>query len=390
VKLLHTSDWHIGKTLKGRSRLDEQREVLAEIIAVARREPLDAVLIAGDLYDSSAPSAAAQQMVVRALLALRQTGAEVIAIAGNHDHPATFDAYRPLMEVGGITLVGTVREPDNGGVVSFTARSTGEPVNVAVLPFVSQRYAVRAAQLVASTPAENSGAYDELVREVLASLTAGFTADAVNVVMAHLTVTGGTLGGGERAAQSIFEYHVPASAFPPEAHYVALGHLHRRQRLPASCPVVYSGAPFAVDFGEQDNTPVVCLVEATPATPARITDIPITAGRRLRTVSGTVAEILARADELGEDYLRVYVREPARAGLREDITDALPNALEVRIDPEFAAEVNPQGPRVDRADHSPAELFAEYCAFVQVADDRVRSLFDELHDELTTTTVAQG
>ncbi len=276
--------------------------------------------------------------MVGALLALQQTGAEVIAIAGNHDHPATFDAYRPLMKVAGITLVGTVREPDNGGVVSFTARSTGERVNVAVLPFVSQRYAVRAAQLVASTPAENSGAYDELVREVLASLTAGFTADAVNVVMAHLTVTGGTLGGGERAAQSIFEYHVPASAFPPEAHYVALGHLHRKQRLPASCPVVYSGAPFAVDFGEQDNTPVVCLVEMTPTTPARITDIPITAGRRLRTVSGTVAEIVGRADELGDDYLRVYVREPARAGLREDITDALPNALEVRIDPEFAAE----------------------------------------------------
>jgi DNA repair protein SbcD/Mre11 len=385
VKLLHTSDWHVGKTLKGRSRLDEQREVLAEIIAVARREPLDAVLIAGDLYDSSAPSAAAQQMVVRALLALRRTGAEVIAIAGNHDHPATFDAYRPLMEVGGITLVGTVREPDNGGVVSFAARSTGDPVNVAVLPFVSQRYAVRAAQLVASTPAENSGAYDELIREVLASLTAGFTPDAVNVVMAHLTVTGGTLGGGERAAQSIFEYHVPASAFPPEAHYVALGHLHRKQRLPASCPVVYSGAPFAVDFGEQDNTPVVCVVEATPTTPARITDIPITAGRRLRTVSGTVAEIVARADELGEDYLRVYVREPTRAGLREDITDALPNALEVRIDPEFAAEVNPAGPTIDRTEHSPAELFAEYCSFVGVADDRVRSLFDELHDELTTT-----
>jgi len=385
VKLLHTSDWHIGKTLKGRSRLDEQREVLAEIIAVARREPLDAVLIAGDLYDSSAPSAAAQQLVVRALLALRQTGAEVIAIAGNHDHPATFDAYRPLMEVGGITLVGTVREPVNGGVVSFTARTTGEPVNVAVLPFVSQRYAVRAAQLVASTPAENSGAYDELVREVLASLTAGLTPDAVNIIMAHLTVTGGTLGGGERTAQSIFEYHVPASAFPPEAHYVALGHLHRKQRLPASCPVVYCGAPFAVDFGEQDNTPVVCLVEATPTTPARITDVPITTARRLRTVSGTVAEIVARAGELGEDYLRVYVREPARAGLREDITDVLPNALEVRIDPEFASEVNPQGPTIDRTEHSPAELFAEYCSFVGVTDDRVRSLFDVLHDELTTT-----
>ena len=75
--------------------------------------------------------------------------------------------------------------------------------------------------------------------------------------MAHLTVTGGDFGGGERAAQSIFEYHVPATRFPADAHYVALGHLHRRQKLPAPCPVHYSGAPLAVDFGEQDNTPCV-------------------------------------------------------------------------------------------------------------------------------------
>ena len=190
-------------------------------------------------------------------------------------------------------------------MVSFDARSTGERVNVAVLPFLSQRYAVRAAQLIASTPAEMSRDYDDMVREVIANLAESFTPDAVNVVMAHLTVTGGTFGGGERAAQSIFEYHVPASAFPAEAHYVALGHLHRRQTLPAPCPVVYSGSPFAVDFGEQDNIHVVCLVEATPTTPAKITDMPITAGRRLRTVHGTVAELVARADEFGDDFLRV-------------------------------------------------------------------------------------
>ncbi len=278
MKLLHTADWHIGKTLKGRNRLDEQRQVIAQIIAVAREHEPDAVLIAGDLYDMSAPSAEAQQLVVQALLALEATGAQIIAIAGNHDSAATFDAYRPLMGAAGITLVGSVRMADKGGVVSFDARSTGERVNVAVLPFLSQRYAVRAAQLIASTPSEMSRDYDDMVREVIANLAQSFTPDAVNVVMAHLTVTGGTLGGGERAAQSIFEYNVPASAFPAEAHYVALGHLHRRQTLPAPCPVVYSGSPFAVDFGEQDNTQVVCLVEATPTTPAKITDIPITAG----------------------------------------------------------------------------------------------------------------
>jgi len=120
---------------------------------------------------------------------------------------------------------------------------------------------------------------------------------------------------------------VPASVVPVSAHYVALGHLHRRQALPAPDPVHYSGAPLAVDFGEQDNTSVVCLVEATPGTPARITDIPVTSGRRLRTVYGTLAELEARAGDFGDDYLRVYLREPTRAGLRDDTLEILPNAL---------------------------------------------------------------
>ncbi len=383
MKFLHTADWHIGKTLKGRDRLDEQYDVVRQIIGHAREHEVDAVLIAGDLYDSSAPSAKAQQLVVRALLALRDAGAKVFAIAGNHDNAATFDAYQPLMDAVDITLVGRVRAADDGGVVGFDARSTGERVNVAVLPFLSQRYAIKAAQLVASTPAELSREYDAMVREVIDALAASFTPDAVNVMMAHLTVVGGTFGGGERAAQSIFDYHVPATAFPPDAHYVALGHLHRRQTMPAPAPVVYSGSPLAVDFGEQDNTCVVCLVEATPGTPARITDLPITAGRRLRTVHGTVDEIVARADEFADDYLRVYIREPARAGLREEITDALPNALEVRIDPEFAISITDGQPRTDHRDRSPAELFADFCAARGVADQRVQTLFERLHDEVT-------
>lgn len=384
MKLLHTADWHIGKTLKGRSRLDEQRAVLGQIIGHAREHEVDAVLIAGDLYDTSAPSPDAQQLVVQALLALRDSGARVLAIAGNHDNAATFDAYRPLLDAVDITLVGRVREADKGGVVGFDARSTGERVNVAVLPFLSQRYAIKAAQLVASTPAEMSREYDAMVREVIDALAEPFTPDAVNVMMAHLTVVGGSFGGGERAAQSIFEYHVPATAFPADVHYVALGHLHRRQTMPAPAPVVYSGSPLAVDFGEQDNTSVVCLIEVTPTTPARITDLPITAGRRLRTVRGTVDEIVSRTDEFGDDFLRVHVREPARAGLREQITDALPNALEVRIDPEFAISITEAQRGTDHRDRSPAELFADFCAARGVADQRVQALFERLHDEVTS------
>lgn len=383
MRFLHTADWHVGKTLKGHSRLEEQERTLREIVRVAREHEVDAVLVAGDLYDSAAPSAPAQKLVVRTLMALAGAGAKVVVIAGNHDHAATLDAYRPFAGAAGITLVGSIRSAEQGGVVEFVAR-TGEPVTVAVLPFLSSRYAVRAAELVTNTPAEHTGAYDQQLRDILASLTGGFRTDAVNLVMAHLTVLNGTWGGGERKAQSIFEYAVPATVFPPDAHYVALGHLHRRQIMAAPSPVHYCGAPLAVDFGEQDYEPVVCLVEATPTTPARVTDIPITVARRLRTLRGTVDELAALAGTVGDDFLRVWVREPARAGLREEVIDLLPHALEVRIDPEFAAPVTGSRPAgVLGVERSPLELFGEYCATRTTHDPRLDALFARLHDRVT-------
>lgn len=382
MKFLHTSDWHIGKTLKGRSRLDEQTQILKEIVDVASRESVDAVLIAGDLYETSAPSAQAQQLVVHALIALKQTGAEVIAMAGNHDHAVTFDAYRPLMAAAGIHLVGQVRPVDAGGVVSFAARSTGEAVNVAVLPFLTTRYAVRAAELLLNTPSEHAGAYDQQVRDMIEHLKTGFTDNAVNIFMAHLTITNGKLGGGERAAQTIFDYFVPATAFGNDPHYVALGHLHRRQQMPAGCPVHYSGSPMAVDFGEEENTNVVLLVDASPSTPAVVTEVALTTGRRLRTVRSTVADLEANAASYGDDYLRIYVQEPTRAGLRDEVVEILPNTLEVRIDPEFAAtQARPAPP--DRSNKSSIELFDEFCRERRIDDPRITTLFAQLLDELT-------
>jgi exonuclease SbcD len=382
MRFLHTADWHVGKTLKGRSRLAEQEQVLREIVTIARTHEVDAVLVAGDLYDTAAPTADAQKLVNRTLLGLAKDGVEVIAIAGNHDHAATIDAYRGFAKAAGITLVGTVRTAGNGGLVEFTARSTGERATLAVLPFLSTRYAVRAAELLAGTPAQHTSAYDQQLRDILGKLTAGFRDDAVNLVMAHLTVLDGRMGGGERAAQSIFEYAVPAGIFPVDAHYVALGHLHRRQAVAASCPVHYSGAPLAVDFGEQENTPVVCVVDAAPGTPAAVTDVPIQAGRRLRTLRGTVAELSVLGEMVGDDFLRVWVREPARAGLREEVTALLPNALEVRIDPEFAAPLAATRPSPEPG-RTPVELFGEYLGSRGVADQRVAELFRTLHERVT-------
>jgi exonuclease SbcD len=143
--------------------------------------------------------------------------------------------------------------------------------------------------------------------------------------------------------------------------------------------VHYSGAPLRVDFGEVDSTPVVLLVEASPDTPARVADVPITSARRLRTLRGTLAE-LSTVDVDPDDLVKVVVTEPARAGLREEVRELLPNALEVHVErSEPAAARTPERARTDRA---PADLLHDYLASRDVTDPRVEALFARLHDEV--------
>ena len=377
MKLLHTSDWHVGKILKGVSRLDEQRAVLAGMVDLAGREAVDLIVVAGDLYESAVAPPEAQALVWSTLLDMRATGAEVVVIAGNHDNAAQFEALRPLAAAAGITVLGRVRRPDEGGVIELTTRS-GERAKVATLPFLSQRYVVRAAQLMAGDAAQHAGNYAERCRLLLDGLCADFGADTINVVVAHAMVRGGRLGGGERDAQTIEDYYVDPTAFPVTAHYVALGHLHRTQPLPGAAPIWYSGSPIQVDFGEGGDDKHVILVEASPGRPADVREVRLDHVRRLRTVEGTLAELRAHAGG-GDDLLRVVVKEPARAGLADDVRDLLPNAVEIRI----AAAVTPDEPTPTRAGLTPHELFATYLTTQGVDDERVVRLFSRLLDEAT-------
>ena len=126
---------------------------------------------------------------------------------------------------------------------------------------------------------------------------------------------------------------------------------------------------------------MVCLVEASPRTPATITDIPLATGKRLRTVTGTVAELIAARADFGDDYLRVVVQEPVRAGLRDEVLEALPQALEIRIHPDFAQTRTHRG--VQHTTRSPRDLFAAYCDEAGLQDPRLTALFSELLDETT-------
>jgi exonuclease SbcD len=383
MKLLHTSDWHVGKVLKGQSRLAEHIAVLAQVVEIARAERPDLVIVAGDLYDTAAPSPDAVRVVTRALSALRSTGADVAVIGGNHDNGPALDALRPWAEAAGIALRGAVR--DNAAEHVLAGETAGgERWRLVALPFLSQRYAVRATEMYELTAAEATQTYADHIGRLLGRLAEGFEPGAVNLVTAHLTVVGAKSGGGEREAHTVLGYAVPTTVFPAGAHYVALGHLHRAQQVPGACPVRYSGSPLAVDFGEEDNTPSVTIVDVTADTPAKAREVPVTAATALRTVRGTLEE-LSRLDT-GDAWLRVYVWEQPRAGLREEVQELLPRALEVRIDPDLVPADGTGTRTAQRAGRSPRELFADYLASRGNApDDGVRELFDELYEEVSAS-----
>jgi len=386
MKFLHTADWHVGKVLKGRSRVDEHTAVLRELVELARGEDVDAVIVAGDVFDTAAPTTESQSLVMRTLLALREGGRDVVVLAGNHDNPHLLDVYRPVLGALGIHVIGLFRRPDDGGVLSFTTRS-GEPVRLAALPFLSHRYAVRAAEVLAGSPDEHNRTYAERVAELLRALTGGFAADTVNLVATHGTLPGGKFGGGEREAQSIFSYYFEPTAFPPSTQHAALGHLHRRQQIPGPCPIWYCGSPIAVDFGEQDNTPGALLVAVEPGSPAIVREVPVRAARRLQTVHGSLEELEATAGGLDDAWLRVVVAEKPRAGLAEAVREILPGALQVDIDERFrpTTATRRRGGEDTVGMRSSRELFRAYLTTTGRSDERVAALFDRLHDEVTGT-----
>jgi exonuclease SbcD len=388
MKILHTSDWHVGKILKGQSRVEEQVAVLREIVDIAAAERPDLIIVAGDLYETAAPTADTKKIVVRALSALRRHASAVVVIAGKHDHGAEIDALRPWADEAGVTLRGSVGKAEDHLVSGVT--EGGEAWRMAALPFVSQRYAVRASEMFELSSAEASATYADHVARLYAALTRDFNdgSETVNLAAAHLTVVGGKLGGGERDAHTIEAYAVPSMVFPASTHYVALGHLHRRQQVVGPCPIHYSGSPLAIDFGEEDNVPSVSIVDATAGTPAKVRAVRITSAVPLRTLRGSLAELSAAKIDPAA-WLRVYVREKPRAGLKEDVQALLPRALEVRIDVDALPELDTASRSAPRTGRSPNELFGEYLTAKGVADPAVGALFNRLHDDVASEVTAR-
>jgi exonuclease SbcD len=358
MKVLHTADWHVGRTIQRRQRLEESRAVLAEIVTIAQKEAVDLVLVCGDVYENYAPSAAAEQIVYQALLALSNAGIPVVLIAGNHDYARRLVAVKELLRAVNVHVVAEPTRPDEGGVIEISSRDGAQTAKVAALPWVSESALFGAEEMMGLQP-EPQQAYAEQIPKLLRVLCERFDPAEVNILAGHLFVSGAQVGDGERELTIGHIFAVTAAALPTTPQYIALGHVHRPQDVPgAAIPARYAGSVLQMDFGESGQEKSVTIVELHPGRPAKLRELPLVEGRRLVDIHVALAELESIRGSDDEVYARVYLECDGPApGLLDRVREVLPNAVEVRLQYE---RDDPERRASELRGLKPGELFDRY------------------------------
>jgi exonuclease SbcD len=373
MRLLHTSDWHLGRTVRQRSRDEDFDAVLAEITAIAREAGPDLIVHTGDLFDSYRPGAPDLHRCLRVLRDLAEV-APVVVVAGNHDSPALLEALDFAVSaftapagpgsVPPLQFVTRLRLPRDGGILEYPARGGQQRIRLAALPFIHQN---RFLDEFAS-PATATRSYAHQMRAVQAELQRGMHDGRdpdrdVLILAAHLYVEGAVPSYTERPIDISDTYLTEADALP-QVSYAALGHIHRPQAVAGGALAArYAGSPLQLDFGEAGEDKSVVIVDADPGRPVRVQIMPLRTGRRLEDFTGTLAELRADAARIGDAFVRAVIvsDEPIR-DLAAAAKEAAPEATFVAIDPRCAAsQVAVLGPgSAEGREPGLEDLFREY------------------------------
>ena len=338
MRILHTADWHIGKRLYGVDRMAESAAVLAEVRDVAAAERVDAVLVAGDLLDRRLIDPACLGACLAAMQALAEV-APVVAVTGNHDDPSLWEHLAPYLAPQGITVIGRVRGAVEEAVV--TVATGAGPLHVAALPWLETE---RLGLAPGADRRRARGTYAEEVAGILGLLAGELRARRAAdggpaVLLGHLLVDGAAAGGGERELTMGLAYAVTAASVPADLDYLALGHVHRPQRVPrVTAPGRYAGSPLALDFSEDNHAKSVTVADiARQVTDVR--QVPLAAGRRLARIRGPLEQLPRLAAPHEGAYLLCEVElDRVALDLVREVRELLPDAL--RVEPRYAEGVD--------------------------------------------------
>ncbi|MEM1484605.1 exonuclease SbcCD subunit D [Oscillospiraceae bacterium PP1C4] len=311
MKILHTSDWHLGIALHNVFLLEEQKEMVNTLVETVKREQINAVVIAGDVFDHAVARPDAIGIYNDAVTSLcNECGVPVLICAGNHDGAARLAACSALLRSAGLYIVGKLTDPTQPVLIGDAA--------FFLLPYFN------AEEVRCLYPDASIKSYSDAMGVLIEQMRRRFDPDRRNILVAHCFAGGAEVSESDRAAMVGGSNQVSVEVFEG-FDYVALGHLHRAQQIGGS--IRYSGSPIRYSFGEAGHQKSFTILDTTSM---KISEIPVTTGRELRVLSGEFDALLTAAqfDPKREDYLKIELTD-CWAGLEklELLRECYPNLL---------------------------------------------------------------
>lgn len=355
MKILHTADWHLGRQFEGCSLERDHAAVLDQVFSSITTHAPDVLIIAGDVFDRAAPPETAVRQFNGFLSRVAaETQTAIVVIAGNHDSGDRIGAWATLSD-GRRSLV---RGPLSASEPPLILTDAHGPVAISAIPF---GYEFAAREIFADPQITSP---EHVVRAQLTMARAHVPAGARWVVVAHAFVQGGNVSGCERPLSRLVGgiETVSADAFAG-AHYVALGHLHRPQAI-GQAHIRYAGAPLAFTFEEEACAKSLSLVELGPDGGTRLELIPIVPLRRVRTLRGTLSEILAQPPS--EDFIRPVLTDPVRlVEPMKRIRERFPNACALSYARDLVSAERADRPAGPTAADTPARVVSDFMTLVR-------------------------
>ena len=400
MKILHTSDWHIGSTLYGRKRYDETEQFLQWLVETIKNHSIEALLVAGDVFDTSTPSNTAQELYYRFLNEVSRTNCRhVIVTAGNHDSPSFLDAPKVLLKAFNVHVVGSAAEKGGFEVLVLKDGDSKPELIVCAVPFLRDRdvrqssegesYQDKENRLVEGIISHYQKAYEEACKE-----QNDLDKSLPIVGMGHLFIAGSSIykrlgeSSGERDLYVGNLGQVPADRLP-SFDYFALGHLHIPQKVACNEVIRYSGSPMAMNFDEIHQQKSVVLVDIEDQH-VDVQTIPVPAFRQFEQIKGDWNSIENTINKLKEESFTgwvevIYEGQEAIGNLRERVYKLVENTsievLKIQNAMLFNAVMKQYEKEVELQDLNPADVFDQCLIDQGVPDDQkvvLKGLFSEV------------
>ncbi|HEK1092023.1 TPA: exonuclease subunit SbcD [Proteus mirabilis] len=306
MRIIHTSDWHLGQYFFTKTRAQEHQQFLDWLLAQIREQQVDAVIVAGDIFNTGSPPSYARELYNRFIVAIRDTQCQLIILGGNHDSVATLNESKSLLACLNTTVIANVHtETPQSPIILYQKNHTPGALLCAI-PYLRPRDMINSKS--GQSGADKQGALKEAIADyyqrqyqAALDLRKQLNVNIPIIATGHLTTIGASVSDSVREIYIGTLEAFNATLFPP-FDYIALGHIHRPQRVNKSGHIRYSGSPIPLSFDESAQQKSVCLIDFEQDKLAEMTLLPIPEFQLLRTLSGSLQEIATQLEKLATQY----------------------------------------------------------------------------------------